>query len=204
MASRYSDHRRYLELGKSGSHSYQTPHSHSALAGDVASLPCKWRWVAVCVTALPEAHQQLSIYCSTFTYQSCVNFLWHLLFCTSLEGKNKQIMLSVFEFIFNYYVASFKYCLSGLKKKKQKNPKQNKKKHFPRTGHKRNRYFVLEAEDSQQVNNQTSANTTSKAAVSSLLKVTFFKVSRPPLTTSTHRHKTKINKQGAKEERFPI
>lgn len=127
MASRYSDHRRYLELGKSGSHSYQTPHSHSALAGDVASLPCKWRWVAVCVTALPEAHQQLSIYCSTFTYQSCVNFLWHLLFCTSLEGKNKQIMLSVFEFIFNYYVASFKYCLSGLKKKNKKTQNKTKK-----------------------------------------------------------------------------
>lgn len=106
-------------------------------------------------------------------------------------------MLSVFKSVFNYYATSFKCCLSGLK------TKQNKK-NFPRIGHKRNRYFVLEAGGSQQVNNQTSTDTTSKAAVSSLLKVTFFEVSCPPLTTSTHRHKTKINKQGAKEERFPV
>lgn len=46
-------------------------------------------------------------------------------------------------------------------------------------------------------------NATSKAVISRLLTCNFSEDSCHPLTASTHRHKIKINTQGAKEERFP-
>lgn len=52
-------------------------------------------------------------------------------------------------------------------------------------------------------NRSTIKNATSEAVILRLLTCNFFEDSCPPLTTSTHRHKIKINKQGAKEERFP-